>query len=800
MRCIPPHVSFRPSDFARPLALAAAASAISLASPGFTSPAVAQKKAAKPPAGKPSAKPSAGSVVPPPVGYALYNRALEAAAAGKTDEAIRLCRQIVKEEPDAAAVWATLAQLLARSGKTDEALSAITKATIIAPDVAAFWGERANLESQARRWDDSVASAQKALTRDPKNDPALAALATAYLQTKRFKEAVPALRRLSSARGGLDMAVGQNLVLASVQSGDLRGALDVSRKLAAKYPNRPETHLSVADLSARTGNYAGAYAALQKARALKPGDYTVLLNTALAADALGRREEALGLLADLAKAHPKSGAPWFHRGRILYAEDRRGEQFAQAEKAFAEAVEREPKNALYRAHLGMARMFQGTSRADEARASFDRALADDPRSETAHLGLAYLDEQAKRWDQAAGSYESALASNPENHFARRRRAGALYYAGRKDDAYREFWELASRDAKNAVPHLKELASLLLADGKYSTARAAYAQVLERAPGDPAALVGTALAFEKENNFAAAEQQYRAALAAHPTFADGYRLLAELLVRTNRAEDRAKLMRQWLAADPTSNEARWDLALLYREQGRDEEALREMRMLTLRKGDPNRLNYRLGPAALYLHREKWAQAAAEYEKVLAEEPGEDAIRYPLAYAYEKMGRFGDAEKLLRDMESKAAVRTPEARPGPKAALAGLYERAKRYPEARGLYEEVVTLTPGHSAAVEGLKRVGAATGDPGAATGLLERLATASPEKPNLAAAASLERLLTQGAKTDYEGYVAFARRLAAKYPASAEAKTRAEQAAQRYGGSATATPAGTTEKPGNGSP
>ncbi len=723
-----------------------------------------------------------GQAVPPPPGLVLYNQALAAAQRGDLDTALRLCREAVKAEPDAAALWATLAQFQLRKGQTDAALVSVTKATTLAPGVAPFWGERANIEARAGQWDAAIASGKKALAKEPKNDPALAALATAYLSTKRYQEAIPILTRLSSARGALDMAIGQNLVHSYIMVNDLKGALGISEKLAAKFPKDHRTHLSVADLKSRLGDMAGAYTALQTARRLAPKDYTVTLNTALAAEMLNKRDEALNLLDTLAKEHPKSGDPWFHRGRLMLSDTSRQDRYPQAERAFAEAVAREPEKALFRAYLGLAQASQGPTRADDARESFTRVLLQgDNRDETARRGLAYLAEQEKDWDRAAAYYGTMLQVNPANDEARRRRAGALLLIERKDEAYREFWELADRNPKD-VKYLKELASLLIEDRRYPAARSAYTQVLQRAPGDGVALIGIARTYELQGDVVTAERQYRAALAADPKLTDAYRLLSESLARRNRTEERLKLLDQWLEADPRSNEARWERALIYREQKRDDEALAEMRKLTLRTGDPNRLNYRVGPARLYLDREMWDKAAAEYEKVLAEEPNEDSLRYPLAYAYEKMGRVDEAQKMLEGLATKAGG-GPKALQ-PKTALAGLHERAKRLDDARRLYEEVLVVDPRHRDARSGLQRVGEAMGKPDLAFDLLNRIATASPQTPNLEAALSLEELLTQGAKTDYDRYVAFARSLAEKYPGSTEAKARAEKAVQQYGGAA----------------
>jgi tetratricopeptide (TPR) repeat protein len=421
-------------------------------------------------------------------------------------------------------------------------------------------------------------------------------------------------------------------------------------------------------------------------------------------------------------------------------------------------------------------MFQGGGRHGDAEAAFRAALDLDPKLPTGHMGLAYLAEQRQDWQTSAREYRAALESAPGNDFARRRLAGVLLTAGSRAEAFTEFWNLASRNPRDTT-YLKELGSFLMVDRDWTAARAAYQQAVERDPKDADALAGLGQAFEKDGRPEEARRQYEAAVAAAPKRPSAYFLLGALHEAQKRPGEAIKAYERLVEVAPGDSAGRWQLAQLYRDTGQDEKALEQMRRIVLRGEDPNRLAYRLGPANLFLARRRYADAVAEIEKVIAEEPQAPILRYALADAYLKAGRAEEAEKAAQELVAKAR---PEEVARSRSLLARVFEETGRLDLAAQGYEEALAADAADADARAGLVRVREKQGKRGAAGEYLEALATANPAAPTKDALAALEALYTRGAKAEPAKWVAFARRVAEKYPDSREALSAAAGALLRW--------------------
>ena len=92
-----------------------------------------------------------------------------------------------------------------------------------------------------------------------------------------------------------------------------------------------------------------------------------------------------------------------------------GQNFTEAETAFAQAVEKDPDNANAWNGLGWSQMNQG--KAEAAQEAFERCLKVDPRQAAALNGLGWIaknqgktEEALKHWKKAVDSLPSATAA------------------------------------------------------------------------------------------------------------------------------------------------------------------------------------------------------------------------------------------------------------------------------------------------------------------------------------------------------------------------------------------------------
>ncbi len=508
--------------------------------------------------------------------------AMNALRLGDTSRAVALSRAVLKESPPASII-ADMSAVLLQSGKTGEA----------------------------------EAAARRALKSDPRSDRALSVLVSICLNAKRDAEAIPLLTRLQTVRGGEDPVVSQSLTYAYYRTGDRKGALNEAERFAAQVPKSPEAILAVITLAVQSDN----------------------------------RAVAEKYLVRLAKILPKSPLPAYYRGRFALSETGKpvAARLDTAEKAFREAVRLVPQDPIYRTELGTVLITQAgyltgaaqTTKLSAARTELTAALLQENHNFPARRALAVVAEGEKNWLDAAAQYEAVLKLAPGDNAARRRYAGVLLSAGRKSEGYTQFYELATRMPRDTL-HLKELASFLMNDKLSGKARAAYGQVLERAPGDPDALIGMGQAYSDENKFPQARDAYRAAIVAGPKRETPYLLLAQLYINDGETDGEAiATLEALLAARPDSQIGRDQLIERYILAKRDNDARREIGKLVLRKNDPNRNRYRLALGNLLMVREKWAEAITEFERIAPEEPDNPAVLIALAGAYGKARRSTDA---------------------------------------------------------------------------------------------------------------------------------------------------------------
>jgi tetratricopeptide (TPR) repeat protein len=103
----------------------------------------------------------------------------------------------------------------------------------------------------------------------------------------------------------------------------------------------------------------------------------------------------------------RSASDWFEVGCRL---DSDRETFAEAIRAYQQALELDPEHADSRCNLGS--VFYSQGRRGPARECFERALASDPRHVEANLNLATMLEEDGRNESALRHYKLALDADP----------------------------------------------------------------------------------------------------------------------------------------------------------------------------------------------------------------------------------------------------------------------------------------------------------------------------------------------------------------------------------------------------
>jgi tetratricopeptide (TPR) repeat protein len=146
---------------------------------------------------------------------AKVNLALIVARQGKNDEAERLLREVVAENPPIPDVYYSLALLLAEKGNIAEARSSFEKAAELMPANARVLYNLGLFENSQRNKNQAEMALLKALKIEPDNYDFLYALSTFYLEHKENVKAAIYARQLTEKYPG--NSIGQQLLQASGQ-------------------------------------------------------------------------------------------------------------------------------------------------------------------------------------------------------------------------------------------------------------------------------------------------------------------------------------------------------------------------------------------------------------------------------------------------------------------------------------------------------------------------------------------------------------------------------------------------------
>lgn len=166
----------------------------------------------------------------------------------------------------------------------------------------------------------------------------------------------------------------------------------------------------------------------------------------------GRSGAALGSYRDLTRRFPGIPELWFEFGNAAAIEL----DFALAETAYRRAQELAQNNSSLLGSIG--HQYLGLRQLDNARASFERAVAADPNSVDARINLAVWFEKERRLDEAWEQVETCLAKHPRDDQARYFRALLLHRKKKDTEAETVLRDLIKDEpqypyVKYAAPHL-----------------------------------------------------------------------------------------------------------------------------------------------------------------------------------------------------------------------------------------------------------------------------------------------------------------------------------------------------------
>jgi tetratricopeptide (TPR) repeat protein len=367
---------------------------------------------------------------------------------------------------------------------------------------------------------------------------------------------------------------------------------------------------------------------------------------ALALFRKGRYDEAVPAFGEAASKDVVASSAYLHRSGV-------GDDATKLAKMLDDdrrALQTNPNDA--RRHLQLGEAYFATSKLEEARISFEKALALDQQLDGAALLLGHLALHAGKLDLARGHLEQAVQRGPDNVEARKLLGSVLAVNGHTEQAL-EHYRAAIRLRPDDEQPRMALAATLVEARRHSEAEQELLQAARDIPDSGQATFNLGRLYLSLGRQAEAIKAFETA-ASYPGFrrADLYALTAsiyDIQLKTDQAVA-ANLLA--VEANPSYVSTHGALAHLYLRRNLYAEALAELTAILVL--DPQHVEAHTKMAQTYLRTGRYTDAAEAAGRALQLRPDHRDARYALAQALLRLGRIEDGRAELRKFQDRQAT--------------------------------------------------------------------------------------------------------------------------------------------------
>ena len=330
---------------------------------------------------------------------------------------------------------------------------------------------------------------------------------------ERFREAMAAVRDIVPRRPEMTSAR-VKLAAMNIRLGETELARTALETMLDKAPHTPAAIVLLAELDIREGHYPDAIQALAEL-AHRPPLLAVfdLLGQAYAGER--RYEEATATFRSFAEAAPENRRAHYLLRTSLAAEGkgREAKQLGRAETALYEAVELQPD--LNAAYAQLAGLLVTSDRADEAIATIERSLEENPDNVSIMMLKGMVQQVSDQVDAAQDTYEKVLDLHPRMAPA----ANNLAYIYRDQegmlDRALELAEIARAEAPDSPDIADTLGWVAYKRGDYERALGLIKEAAISRPDNAEILYHLGLAHYRQQEFRECVEAFNMAIELDP---------------------------------------------------------------------------------------------------------------------------------------------------------------------------------------------------------------------------------------------------------------------------------------------
>jgi putative PEP-CTERM system TPR-repeat lipoprotein len=621
---------------------------------------------------------------------ALYLKAELLNSENKPEDAVKVYRQIVVNDPSQFRAHLAIAGLQMKKGEIDAADKTIQAAEKVAGQVPMVNYARGVLELQRGKLDKASNALLDVLGDMPDHLPSALAYAMVSYGLGNYEQSIKHAGQVLSAAP--DNHIAANILAGSqLKIGDIQGALNTLTPLLVKQPDNAKLLALAGEAYLRSKDYTKAQGYLDKAAELDPENAMMKTRQAAGHLALGDSNAAL---ANLEKATSLSDKPG-QADMALVMMHLRGKAYDQALQAIAQLEKKLPNNPV--THNLRASALLGKQDRAGARKALEQALVVQPTFYPAAVHLARMDVEDKKPEAARKRFEVILKEDQANLGAMLALAD-LAAAEKKEKDYVEWLEKAikvdptsltahaalvrhylakkdhnkalrqARQAASTNPDNLEAISLLggtqMVTGDHSAAIDSFSRVTLKVPQLPEAHLRLATALIADKQWAPARDALRQALKLKPDMLQAQDALMRLELADNKPDTALGIARQIQAQQPGSpigfdheadihlSQKRYPQAIKAYEQSLAKGAgtagmmklhralfmagdtkAADQRLATWLKQNPKDMQARAYAAEIYLHGKRNQEAIALYEELHKASPNNALVLNNLANLYQ-----------------------------------------------------------------------------------------------------------------------------------------------------------------------
>jgi tetratricopeptide (TPR) repeat protein len=361
-------------------------------------------------------------------------------ARGQLDEADKVVELAVNSNPRSARAHYALGKLNVMRRRPEEAKKSFAEALTVNPRAAEAQIELARLHLAEGSAEKSLEFANQAVKNSPTNAEAYFTQVRALIARRELDQAEPILQRLA-ATFPKSAAVYAQLGIVRAMRKDYAGAAQQFDKALSLDANQLEATAGLVglDMAAGRKELARSRTAARVARA--PHDSSVLLFAGRTYAALGDNQRAEAAFKKALEVDGLNLGAYEGLGRLYVRTGR----LAEAQQEFETLASKQSRPTATLTMVGMIQ--QSRNMPDDARATYERVLQQDPTAAVAANNLAWLYlESGANLDLALQLAQTAKAAMPKHAEVSDTLGWIYYHKGMLAPAIRELEEAVQRDA------------------------------------------------------------------------------------------------------------------------------------------------------------------------------------------------------------------------------------------------------------------------------------------------------------------------------------------------------------------